>query len=194
MDAALLITQPFTESGGEAMFVAGFFPFIFLILFSFQDSPIQRQSNFPCFRKFFVFRCTCIVWSLLESHSVICVWQYLVHIFGVFWGYLGHIFHSQSQKERQCLLQFFLIFSFFFYRFPDWVLLDGVQWISLSIWCCVMNECRLLHENPFTTGKWYYYEKWGWFCNHIIYRPNKDSSENFDMQSCLLLEKASYFV
>ena len=95
------------------------------------------------------------------------------------WIHAGESLSLLLSDSCYLLLQFFLIFSFFFsYRFPDWVLLDGVQWISLSIWCCVMNECGLLHENPFTTGKWYYYEKWGWFCNHFIYRPNKDSSKN----------------
>ena len=48
MDAALLITQPFTESGGEAMFVAGFFPFIFLSFFfsRFTDSEAKHFSSF----------------------------------------------------------------------------------------------------------------------------------------------------
>ena len=155
MDAALLITQPFTESGGEAMFVAGFFP-SFSLFFLFQIHRLWRRGNVPCFRKFFIFRCA-----------------------SIFWIHAGESLSLLLSDSCYLLLQFFLIFSFFFsYRFPDWVLLDGVQWISLSIWCCVMNECRLLHENPFTTGKWYYYQKWGWFCAHFIYTPNKDSSKN----------------
>ena len=179
MDAALLITQPFTESGGEAMFVAGFFPFIFLIFFLFQIHRLRRRGNVPCFRKFFIFRCASIFWSFDNSifDNILGIsLAYFEYILGgearfvAFLDALASLYLKLSVSEwviyrfqrahLQVFQSYFFLFLVFvlFYRFPDWVPLDGVQWISLSIWCCVMNECRLLHENPFTTGKWYYYE------------------------------------
>ena len=75
MDAALLITQPFTESGGEAMLVAGFFPFIFLSFLLFQIHRFRGEAIFPVFASFSFLDALAPFGSMLESHSLICVFK-----------------------------------------------------------------------------------------------------------------------